>query len=142
MGTVTETITLVNNADITRANDGRITEGEIRQLTVEALVDTGAMSLVMGEETCKRLGLGIVKESTALLAGGVKQPCKITAPVIIKWKDRDTSIRAVVLPGRESGGKEKILLGVIPLEDMDLRVNPVDSRLEGVHGDEWVHYVR
>jgi hypothetical protein len=43
----------------------------------------------------------------------------------------------MVLPGQK-----EILLGVIPLEDMDLRVNPVECCLEGIHGDDWVHYVR
>jgi hypothetical protein len=34
------------------------------------------------------------------------------------------------------------LLGVIALEDMDLKVNPIDRCLEGVHGDEPVHFIR
>jgi hypothetical protein len=29
-----------------------------------------------------------------------------------------------------------VLLGAIPLEDMDLMVDPVNQRLVGVHGDE------
>jgi hypothetical protein len=44
---------------------------------------------------------------------------------------------AVVLPE----GKE-ILLGVIPLEGMDLMVNPCAQRLEGAHGDEMVFMLR
>jgi clan AA aspartic protease len=137
MGEVREKITLVNLKDTFRLNDGLIDTQQVRQMTVEALVDTGAMRLVMGEELCKHLGLGIVQESMATLAGGTRQACKLTEPVIIRWKDRFSSLSAVVLPG-----KEEILLGVLPLEDMDVRVNPVDARLEGVHGDEWVHYIR
>jgi hypothetical protein len=34
------------------------------------------------------------------------------------------------------------LLGVIPLEDMDLLVNPVKRCIEGAHGEDWVQYVR
>ena len=33
-------------------------------------------------------------------------------------------------------GAERILLGAIPLEGMDLMVNPVSQELAGVHGDE------
>ena len=142
MGEVTETITLMNGGDIISAERGYMPEMEVRQMTVEALVDTGAMRLVIGEETCKRLGLGIMKESMATLAGGARQACKITEPVMIRWKDRFSSVHALVLPNRESGGTEEILLGVIPLEDMDLRVNPIAGCLEGAHGEEWVHYVR
>jgi len=32
-------------------------------------------------------------------------------------------------------GIPAILPGAIPLEDMDLRVNPVEQRLEYAHGD-------
>jgi hypothetical protein len=33
-------------------------------------------------------------------------------------------------------GMKEILLGAIPLEDMDLIVDPVDQKLVGKHGDE------
>jgi hypothetical protein len=32
-------------------------------------------------------------------------------------------------------------LGVIPLEQMDLKVNLVEQKLEGAHGNEWVRQV-
>jgi predicted aspartyl protease len=137
MGEVREQITLVNAGDLAEEGRMRRKETEVRRITVDAVVDTGTWKLVMGEKTCERLGLAIVKESMATLAGGTRQPCKITEPVTIRWKDRFTSSHAMVLPG-----KEEILLGVIPLEDMDLRVNPVSACLEGVHGEEWVNYVR
>jgi hypothetical protein len=35
-----------------------------------------------------------------------------------------------------------ILLGCIPLEGMDLMVDPVNHRLVGAHGDEQVYLVR
>jgi hypothetical protein len=104
---------------------------------VEAIVDTSAWMLVMGEETCRHLGLGIVRESTATLAGGARQACKITGPVGVRWKDRDTECRAMVLPS-----KEEVLLGCIPLEGMDLMVDPVNQRLIGAHGDEQTYLVR
>jgi hypothetical protein len=33
-------------------------------------------------------------------------------------------------------GAKEVLLGAIPLEDMDLMVDPVRQQLVGVHGDE------
>jgi hypothetical protein len=35
-----------------------------------------------------------------------------------------------------------VLLGAIPLEDMDLMVNPVDRELVGAHGDDVVCLVK
>ena len=142
MKEVTEKITLTNSRDIGALRGGYIKEAEIRQLTVNAVVDTGAMSLVIGEETCKQLGLAIVEERAATLAGGLRQSCKVTEPVTIRWKERFTTSHAIVLANQKGGGKEEILLGVIPLEDMDLIVNPVDRCLAGAHGDDWVRYVR
>jgi hypothetical protein len=37
---------------------------------------------------------------------------------------------------------EEVLLGAIPLEDMDLRVNPVKQALEGIHGDEVLYMLK
>ena len=137
MGEVREKITLVNVGDLISAGRGYIKESEIRQITVEAIVDTGATNLVIGEETCKKLGLVIAETNIAHLAGGITQPCSVTEPVTIRWKDRFSSCHALVLP--ES---EEILLGCIPLEDMDVKVDPGQGRLEGAHGDMWVRYIR
>lgn len=142
MGEVTEKITLMNSGDISALGRGSIPDTAVRQLTVNAIVDTGAMSLVIGEETCKQLGLVIVEERAATLAGGLRQSCKVTEPVTIRWKERFTTSHAIVLSNQKPGGKEEILLGVIPLEDMDLIVNPVERCLTGAHGDDWVRYVR
>ena len=57
-------------------------------------------------------------------------------PVDIYWKNRSSSQRAVVIPGAED-----VLLGAIPLEDMDLMVNPVNQELVGIHGDIVEHIV-
>jgi hypothetical protein len=51
--------------------------------------------------------------------------------VEIHWQDRDTTCPALVLP--DAG---EVLLGAIPLEDMDLMVDPVRQVLTGAHGDE------
>ena len=80
MGEVREQITLMNGGDVISAGRGYLPEQEVRQMTAEVLVDTGSMRLVMDDETCKRLGLGIVKKSMATLAGGVRQTCKRDSP--------------------------------------------------------------
>ena len=119
MGTVHAEITLKNVKDESIAPE-----------TVTAVVDTGAMSLVITEELRQKLGLTVVGERTAHIANGQRVTCKRTDAVEIKWRDRETVIPALVIPGAE-----KVLLGAIPLEDMDLMVNPVTQELVGVHGD-------
>jgi len=137
MGTVYETITLKNASDVANAEKGLIKDHEVRETTVRALVDTGAGTLVLSEEIREKLGLRIVGLRRATLANDSKEICKVTEPVDIHWKDRETTCRALV-----SSGWGDILLGAIPLEDMDLMVNPVKQELVGVHGDEIICSLR
>jgi len=130
MGSVYAEITVTNTSDIVGAKKGLIAEKDIRSVTMKALVDTGASTLVINEKLCGQLGLGIEKTKPISLAGGVKGTCKVTEPVKIQWKNRDVSINAYVL------AEGNPLLGVIPLESMDLIVDPVRRELVGAHGDE------
>ena len=102
----------------------------MRSVTVQAVVDTGAMSLVINEELQQKLGLKVMRIRSALVANGQRVTCNETEPVEISWKDRGSSLNAVVIPGAKT-----VLLGAIPLEDMDLMVNPVTQELVGAHGD-------
>jgi len=122
-------ITVKNVMDMGLAHAGHITENNIRSVALNAIVDTGATTLVINEEIFKQLGLSVVKTRNINLVGGEKTECKVTDPVHIQWKDRFAVVNAVVLPGG------KPLLGVVPLEFMDLMVDPVNRELVGVHGE-------
>jgi predicted aspartyl protease len=137
MGEVIEKITLVNARDAAYAKGGYIKESDVRKVAVDAVVDTGSGPLVITEAMRQKLGLEIEKDDTVFLAGKVQQKCTNAELVDIHWKDRYTSSRPIVLPAGD-----ETLLGVIPLEDMDLLVNPVDRRLQGVHGERWLRQVR
>jgi len=130
MGTTFAEITLKNVFDEKKAREGLIDEKDVRSVTVQAIVDTGAMSLVINEELQEKLGLDVIKRKFAQIANGQRVPCDIAETVQINWKDRCSSLNAVVIPGAKA-----VLLGAIPLEDMDLMVNPVTQELVGAHGD-------
>ncbi|GHU03287.1 hypothetical protein FACS1894147_06930 [Spirochaetia bacterium] len=136
MGQVYEEITLKNVGDVSAANRGYIKEPEIRETTVRALVDTGAITLVINETMRKQLGLEVKERREATFGNGKKAICSLTGPVEVQWKDRSTICQALVTS--EDGG---VLLGAIPLEGMDLMVNPVEQKLVGVHGDKAVYLV-
>ncbi|MDR3333686.1 MAG: retropepsin-like domain-containing protein, partial [Treponema sp.] len=84
MGTVYEEIVLINGGDVEMVERGFMKEPQIRQITVTALVDTGATNLVIGETICQKLGLAIRETGTVTVAGGAKEPCKVTASVIVR----------------------------------------------------------
>jgi clan AA aspartic protease len=130
MGNVHVEITVKNNGDVSNAERGIIPEQNIRSVTVTALVDTGATSIIINEEMRQKLGLSVVGTRTANLAGGSKVECKMTEAVEIHWKDRKVSVNAFVLP------EGRVLLGVIPLEFMDLIVDPKRQELIPAHGEE------
>ncbi|MDR0638107.1 MAG: clan AA aspartic protease [Spirochaetaceae bacterium] len=137
MSTVYTDITLKNAGDLVRVQDVHIKEKDVRRVTVNALVDTGAGTLVITESVRQKLGLEIKGSRSASLANNEKVFCKVTEPVDISWKNRETSCRALVVPGEGD-----VLLGAIPLEDMDLVVYPAKQELRGAHGDEVVCLLR
>jgi predicted aspartyl protease len=94
------------------------------------------MSLVIGEELREELGLEVKRYRRVSYANSAGELCKVTEPVEIHWKDRETALPALVVPG-----VRRVLMGVIPLEDLDLVVDPNKQELVGAHGDEAVYMV-
>ncbi|MDR0597919.1 MAG: clan AA aspartic protease [Treponema sp.] len=137
MGHVNTKLTLKNFGDTQRAKKGQIGEHEIRQVTVDAMVDTGATTLVINKDLFQRLGLDVMEEQEITLANDTKEMCKLTEPVGIYCNNRSTVMPALVVDDAS-----EVLLGVIPLEGMDLMVDPVNQKLIGVHGDRVVFLVK
>ena len=133
---VTDTdITLKNGGDVVLAKRGLIKADEVRQMTVKAIVDTGAWTLVINEETRARLGLDDAGYGEALLADGTKGEYPMAGPLEIWRENRRFNCDALVIPDAPD-----ILLGAFVLEGMDLTINPLRG-LVGVHGDIVMHRV-
>jgi len=131
MGTVHAEITLKKARDELNLMEGLITDQNVNEVTVKAVVDTGAMSLVINEEIREKLDLAITGEKSALLANGQRTRCMVTEPVEVHWKNRKMTTEAIMIPGAK-----RILFGAIPLEGMDLMVNPVTLEVVGAHGED------
>ena len=134
MGTLMEEITLENTMDRGFADHGYIEETEIRTLTVQAMPDTGAWTLVINEDIRQKLGLIIRGSCDSTLADGKRSSYPVTQSVKIHWKNRSTELPAVVVADAKYA-----LLGALPLEAMDLIVDPVRKQLTGAHGEEPLH---
>ncbi|MDR2701936.1 MAG: retroviral-like aspartic protease family protein [Spirochaetaceae bacterium] len=131
MGTVYAELTLRNSEDITLVNQGFLKPENIRTVTVTAIVDTGSYSLIIDDQTMQKLGLEKTGEKRIRIANGERIVCPVTTPVEINWKDRQSVMRVISVPGLP-----QTLLGLLPLEEMDLIVNPNKHELVGAHGDE------
>jgi len=137
MGLVHAEITLKNAWDIASVRRGYIKEPDIRQTTVTAMVDTGSLNLVINEDIRHQLGLSVESTYEAELADGSVQTYDLTESVQIQWKDRKVACQAVVIPNASN-----VLLGAIPLEALDLIINPVKQELIGAHGDKVVYMIK
>ncbi|MDR0448392.1 MAG: aspartyl protease family protein [Treponema sp.] len=131
MGTVYAEITLKNSYDVMTCKRGYINEQEIRQTTLQAVVDTGAGTLIINEDVRQKLGLEVEGEQDVTMANQTPETCKVTEPVEVHWKNRKMVCQPWVIPGNG-----EILLGAIPLENMDLIVDPKREEVVGRHGDE------
>ena len=129
MGHVYADITLLNSFDVTAAKRGLIAAEDVKKLTVNALVDSGAMTLTINEEIARQLDLDVQEQIGVRLADGSRRECDLVGPVTIRFANRTACCNALVLPGAD-----EILLGVIPLEEMDVIIDPGTLQLV-VHPD-------
>ena len=117
-------VELVNCEDLMKARNHLIGEEDIRRFPLSILVDSGAQQLVLNQNIQEQLKLPVLGKKKAQMADGRIIECDIVGPVDIKFKNRETTCRAIILPG-----EVEPLLGVIPLEDMDVVINPRNNEL-------------
>lgn len=124
MGLIYAEITLINGEDLVLAKRHIIGEEEIKQMNVNMLVDTGAYNLCINEDIQHQLKFPIVEKRAAQTADGRMVELDVVDNVQVRFKNRATTCRAMVLPS----GCEP-LLGAIPLEDMDVLIHPLKQEL-------------
>ena len=129
MGHVYANVTLLNSFDDLLAMEGDIPKENVRKMEVRAMVDSGAMTLTINEDIVKQLGLKVHERIEVTLADGSFRKCDYVGPVGIRFENRTACCRALVLPGLD-----EVLLGVIPLEEMDVIIDPTTQQL-AVHPD-------
>ncbi len=124
MGLIYAQIELISIDDLVLHRRGYMKEEEIKRLTVNALVDSGAYMLAINQRVKAQLDLSVLGTQIAELADGSKIKLEIVGPVEVRFENRRTSVDAMVLPG-----DAEVLLGAIPMEDMDVLVDPRQQRL-------------
>jgi clan AA aspartic protease len=134
MSLVYTTITLVNGVDAANVDYGYISGDKVRSLTVKAMVDSGAWTLVINEDTKRKLGLRVTGTEPTTLADGSTAFYELAGPVEVRWEGHRASCDALVLPDAD-----EVLLGAIPMEAMDLVLQPRLEKLVPAHGDYTVH---
>ena len=124
MGLVYADIKLINGDDVVLARRNIIGQDEVKEMYVNMLVDTGSYNLCINEDIQSVLQFNIVEKRMAETADGRIVECDVVDNVQVRFKNRATTCRAMILPG-----SCEPLLGAIPLEDMDVLVDPQRQEL-------------
>ncbi len=135
MGIVHVTALLENNRDVIAADEGRLTEVQVRRIEVhDARVDTGATYVSMPLCLINQLGLKRIKTVEAKTNAGLVS-FGIFEPVKLAIQGRDCEVRVA-----EIADNCPILIGYIPLEMLDFVVDTKNQRLIGNpdHGGQYM----
>jgi clan AA aspartic protease len=124
MGMVYAEIDLINGGDIYLHRQKLLDEKDVKQVRIIALVDSGAYNLCINETIQKQLDLPFIEKQIVTLADESLLEVDFVGPVDIRFENRSTTVRAVVLPG-----DSEVLLGSIPMEDMDVLIDPKQQKL-------------
>jgi clan AA aspartic protease len=124
MGLVYADIELINGGDLEMVRRHLMDEDEVKRMTIRFLVDSGACNLCINEVIQQQLQLPVVEKRKAQMANGSIEEFDVVGNVEVRFKNRATSCRAMVLPG-----DAEPLFGAIPMEDMDLIIHPLKEEL-------------
>jgi clan AA aspartic protease len=89
----------------------------LKAIETDALVDTGSLFLCLPEAIRLQLKLEATSEKEVTTADGKRQLCPYVGPVRVQFGNRECYVGAVILG-------DEVLLGAVPMEDMDLVVIP------------------
>ena len=89
----------------------------LEAISVRALVDTGAMTICIPEHVAIQLQLQEIEKREVTAADEKSHVVPYVGPVQITFKNRTCFTGALVIG-------ESVLMGAVPMEDMDLVVSP------------------
>ncbi len=124
MGLVYADVELINAIDLGLAKRYKIGEEEVKRMHVNMLVDTGNIYMCINETIQEQLDLSVVEKRKGQLANGSVVEYDVVGPIEVRFKNRRCVVDAMVLPG-----DNELLLGAIPLEDMDVLIHPYKREL-------------
>jgi clan AA aspartic protease len=90
---------------------------DLQPVEVEALVDSGAVHLCIPPHVQVQLQLEEIDTKEVVLADGSRKVVSYVGPIELRFKNRVGFAGALVLG-------DQVLLGAIPMEDMDLVIVP------------------
>jgi clan AA aspartic protease len=90
---------------------------DLHPIEVSALADTGAVHLCIPEHLAIQLQVEPLEQREVVLADGRRRTVAYVGPIEVRFQNRRCFTGAMVLG-------DEVLLGAIPMEDMDLVLRP------------------
>ena len=115
MGEMVASMQLENATDRENAREGLRDESTVRRTTVEGMVDTGAVMLVLPEDVVGHLGLRTQREVVVAYANEYRERRQVAGPVTVQIGDRFMNADCIIGPPQSEA-----LIGQIVLEALDL----------------------
>jgi clan AA aspartic protease len=94
----------------------------LQPVEVDALADTGAVFLCIPQHVANQLQLQETSKKEVTVADGRRQLLPYVGPVHVRFQNRECYVGAVVIG-------DEVLLGAVPMEDMDLVVIPSERKV-------------
>lgn len=95
---------------------------DLNPIGTKALADTGALHLCIPHHIALQLALDTQEEREVTLADGSKSLVPYVGPLGLRFGNRQCFVGALVMG-------DEVLLGAIPMEDMDLVVVPMTRQV-------------
>ena len=120
MGEIKVKVLLENERDISMWQEGRLKKEEMRRVELEALVDTGAVMVLLPQDVVEALGLKKIDKAIVTLANEEKIELDVAGTISLMIANRKMKTDCLVGPPQCEP-----LIGQIVLERLDLIVDPL-----------------
>ena len=90
---------------------------ELQSMQTKCLVDSGSTYLVLPQHIATQLQLVTLETREATTADGASHTVPYAGPVKISFENRSCFVGAIIMG-------DEVLLGAVPMEDMDLIILP------------------
>ena len=119
MGIAYADIELINADDLALVRRNLLDKEQVKRMQVSMLADSGAYMMAINESIQAQMQFPFKEKRKAVMANGSIEEFEVVGPIEVKFKNRTAVCNALVL-----AGESEPLLGVIPMEEMDVLIHP------------------
>lgn len=120
MGEIKVKVNLENDGDVFMYKEKKIKKQEIRKVEIDALVDTGAVMVLLPQDVVEALGLDKIDRAIVTLANEEKVELDVAGTVSLTLMNRKMKTDCLVGPPQCEP-----LIGQLVLERLDLILDPL-----------------